>query len=303
MAAGAGLLHRHAADAGGVPVEQFGRSETPGEQDCAGRHLRARLVAGQRAQQPSREVLQVGQPLAQIGIGDAAHPVVQLAGDPLHRRLGRQPAADHLGHAFQPAGIGRDQAIGLQHVARRRHFRAAGQIVRHAGDQLVETLLHALRRLRAGARVRPAGCRRAAAPGGGGSRAARPDRWRCRGPASSRRRRAGSWRRRLPPPRRRRRPTPGPRRAASPRFPIRPLRHRRSCAGCGSAPRPRPAFVRRAAPGRPAWRRTVPRRSRGGRRRQGGSAHPAGSSPGRWRRTGRRCPRRRAAGCGRRPAG
>ena len=83
MAARAGLLNRHAADAGGVPVEQFGRAEPAGQQDCAGRHLRARLVAGQRSQQPSREVLQVGQPLAQIGIGDAAHAVVQLTGDAL----------------------------------------------------------------------------------------------------------------------------------------------------------------------------------------------------------------------------
>ena len=48
---------------------------------------------------------------------------------------------------LQPAGVGRHQTIGFEHVARRRHFRAAGQIVRHAGDQLVETLLHALRRI------------------------------------------------------------------------------------------------------------------------------------------------------------
>ena len=78
-----------------------------------------------------------------------------------------------------------------------------------------------------------------------------------------------------------RRPTPGPRPAASPRSPARPPRRRRSCEGCGSAPRPRPASVRPAAPARPAWRRTAPRRSPGDRRRQGGSARPAGSSPGR----------------------
>ena len=140
-------------------------------------------AAGRRPARPAAvpQVLQVGQPLAQIGIGDAAHAVVQLAGDPLHRRLGGQPAADHLGHPFQPAGVGRNQAIGFEHVARCRYFRAAGQIVRHAGDQLVETLLHALRRIVQAREFGLAGRRPAAAPGGGGSRAARPGRWRCPG--------------------------------------------------------------------------------------------------------------------------
>ncbi len=115
--AGTGFLDRHAADAGGVPVQQLGRPQPAGQQDRAGRHRRARPVTGQCRQQPAREILQVGQPFAQIGIGDPAHAVVQFASHTLHRRLGRQTAADHLGDAFQPAGIGCDQAIRVQHLA------------------------------------------------------------------------------------------------------------------------------------------------------------------------------------------
>ena len=48
---------------------------------------------------------------------------------------------------FSQPGIGGDQAIGLQHLARCRRVRAAAHAIRHAGDQLVETLLHALRGL------------------------------------------------------------------------------------------------------------------------------------------------------------
>ena len=103
----------------GMPVEQLRRPQPPGQQDGAGWHRRARRVAGQRGQQPAGQILEIGQPLAQVGIADPAHAVVHFAGDPLHRRLGRQAAADHLGDALQPAGIGGDQAVGFQHLARR----------------------------------------------------------------------------------------------------------------------------------------------------------------------------------------
>ena len=88
MAGGTGFLDRQADDAGGMPVEQLGRPQPAGEQDRAWWDGRARRIAGQGRQQPTREILQVGQPLAQIGIGDAAHAVMQLASHPLHRRLG-----------------------------------------------------------------------------------------------------------------------------------------------------------------------------------------------------------------------
>ena len=101
----------------------------------------------QRAKQPTRQILQVGKPFAQIRIGYAARAVVQLAGDALHRRFGRQAAVDHLGDPFQPTGIGRDQAIGLKHIARCRSVRTAGQAIRHAGNQFIDALLHALRGL------------------------------------------------------------------------------------------------------------------------------------------------------------
>ena len=184
--------------------------------------------------------------------------------------------------ALQPAGIGGDQAIGVEHVARGRSVYAGGKPVRHAGDQLVEALLHP---------VRP---RRAAAP------VPSPD----RPPA------AGYGRRWLPCI------TTGP--IAIPATSVAPAKNRGtvpptpSCdpsdaplaaqhlgqqhrdglqllhflrgikaAGCGSAPSPRPACARRVAPARPASRRTAPRRFPADRRRPDGSARPAGSSPGR----------------------
>ena len=109
-------------------------------------HRRTRGLAGQRGQQPVGEILHVGEAFAQIGVADPPHPVMQLAGDTLHRGLGRHAAADDVADAAQPAGIGRHQPIRLQHLARRGHVGRA-PIVRHVGEQVVQAALHAVHRL------------------------------------------------------------------------------------------------------------------------------------------------------------
>ena len=187
----------------------------------------AAALAGERGQQPAGQILDVGQPLAQIGIGDAAHAIVQFAGDTLHRRLGGQAAADHLGDAAQPAGIGGDQPIGLEHLARRGPPSAAWPSGRRRSAR--PALLHPLGRVvqppSSAAGSRPAGARP------GRRHAGRPVRWRCRRRAAHRRRPAARSRRplRRHPPRR---SPPAVRPAASRRSPVPPPPPR--CRGAGA---------------------------------------------------------------------
>ena len=115
VAGGARFLDRHAGDPAGLPIQQLGRTKAPREQDRALGHGRARNFAGQRGQQAVGEVLHVGEAFAQIGVADPAHPVVQFAGDALHRGLGGRAAADDVADAAQPAGIGGHQPVRLQH--------------------------------------------------------------------------------------------------------------------------------------------------------------------------------------------
>ena len=160
----------------------------------------AGAVAEQGGQQPAGQVLQVGQPLAQIGVGDAAHAVAQFAGDALHRRLGGDAAADHLADPAQPAGIGGDQAVGLQHLARARHRPLPPSGTPAAISSSSPRCIRSDRGVQP-APAPPPGRR----PAGAAARAAAP----CSthradgdaaGRAACRRRRAGRWRRRPPPP-------------------------------------------------------------------------------------------------------
>ena len=63
----------------------------------------ARCCRPAPAQQPGRQILQIGQSLAQVGIGDAAHPVPQLAGDAHHRGLRGQAAGDGIADPASPS--------------------------------------------------------------------------------------------------------------------------------------------------------------------------------------------------------
>ena len=116
------------------------------------------------------DVVEVDQPLAQVGVAGVADAHAGLLLDPADRGLGGQAGADRLADAPQPAGVLREHAVGLEHLAllaadRDRWSPASGRAPRAAR-----------RSPDRGARARPAGSR----PGGGSprraARAARPAR-------------------------------------------------------------------------------------------------------------------------------
>jgi hypothetical protein len=147
MAGRRGLLDHHPGDAAGVPFEQLGRAQPAGQQQGARRHRR-RLPAIEGGEQAADQVLDIGQALAQVGVGHAAHAVAQVGGDAVHRGLGRKPAAHRIGHALQPAAVGGHQLVGIQDLARGGGiWPGHGAVGQAGGDQRVDPLLHAHHRL------------------------------------------------------------------------------------------------------------------------------------------------------------
>ena len=246
VAGGAGLLDRHAGNARGC-ASRATRPD-PGGGRAGWRRAGiggAATSPSKRGEQPAGEILHVGEALAQVGVADAAHAVVQFAGDALHRGLGGNAAADHLGDPAQPAGIGGDQAVGFQHLARGRGVLAAAAVAARRRRSARPGRAASARPRRSGAPVRRRDSRRAGAAGRAAGRAARPGRWRCRWSAACRRTRAARWRRRPPARRRWRRWPAASRPAAWRRFPARRLPPR--CSGAAlrfctaSTPSVRPA--------------------------------------------------------------
>ncbi len=143
VAGGAGFLDGNARDAPGVPVQQLRRTQPSGHQDRAVGLRRGHGLAVECPQQSAGDVLEVGQPFAQIGVGDAPHPVAQVADDALHGRFRGQAALDRRSDAGQPAGVGGDHAVCLQHVAGGGGIGAAILHCRQpSGDQVVQFALH-----------------------------------------------------------------------------------------------------------------------------------------------------------------
>ena len=78
-------------------LQQVGRAEITGDQDgIVGQVPLARLVAREEAQQAVGQVLEVVQPLADIGIAGLGEAGAVLVADPVHRGLGGQAGADRL---------------------------------------------------------------------------------------------------------------------------------------------------------------------------------------------------------------
>ena len=69
------------------------------------------------AQQPVGEVVEIVQPLAQIGIGHAQHAGARVALHLLDRRLGREAVADRLLQPAHPAAVVGEHAVGFEHLA------------------------------------------------------------------------------------------------------------------------------------------------------------------------------------------
>jgi len=89
-------------------------------------------MAGENAQQPHGQVVDVVQALAQVGVWLAQEAVAHVGMDTLCRRLGGEAGIDGLADAAHPAAVIGEHAEGLQHFARSI---AAPDI--HLGDQII----------------------------------------------------------------------------------------------------------------------------------------------------------------------
>ena len=121
-------------------IQQLGRSHRLGDQDEFGRALGRAAGGGgpdKTLLQPVGEILQIVKPLPQIRVGDLHHAALGLVAHFLHRGFGGQTAAHRLGHAREPAAIGREHAIGFDDLAM-----LARPEPRCRVDQLVDPLLH-----------------------------------------------------------------------------------------------------------------------------------------------------------------
>ncbi len=131
-------------------IQQLGRPHGVGDEDEFGRHLgggHAGGLPGQKLLQPVGEILQIVEPLAQIGVGHLHHAALGLVAHLLHRGFGGEAAAHRLGDAPEPAAVGGEHAIGLDDVAVFAGAEAVAGV-----DQPVDRVLHRRRPPGAGAR-------------------------------------------------------------------------------------------------------------------------------------------------------
>ena len=109
------FLEDEAAQTRAVVVEQLGRSHVARDDDhVVG--LRARVgrrASGETQQQPVGQVLQIGEALADVGIGRLAHARPHVVEGALHARLGGEARVDRLAHAIAPAAIVDEHAEGF----------------------------------------------------------------------------------------------------------------------------------------------------------------------------------------------
>ena len=103
-----------------VVLQQVGGTQVARDQDGVVGQLRrvvAARLADQVAQQAVGDVVEVDQPLAQVGVAGVADADPGLLLDPADRGLGREAGADRLADAPQPAGVVGEHAVGLEHLA------------------------------------------------------------------------------------------------------------------------------------------------------------------------------------------
>ena len=98
----AALFQHDAAELGAVIVEKLGRPHVARDDDGIGRKIAARRgrdLAGQDAQQPIGEIVEIVHALAQIGIGRAHHPRAVVVLHALDGSFGGQAGLDRLARA------------------------------------------------------------------------------------------------------------------------------------------------------------------------------------------------------------
>ncbi len=133
VAADRAFLEHHRAQRAAI-VEQLARADVARHEDCVVGQLAAvALVAGEEAEQPVGEVVEVVQPLAEIGVGGARHAGTGGGLLLFHRDLGGEPAVDAGFHAPDPALVVGEHAVGVQDVA---VFAAGVEVV--GGQHLVD---------------------------------------------------------------------------------------------------------------------------------------------------------------------
>ena len=114
------FLQHQAAQPFAVVVEQRRRAHRAGDQDGVLRQLLARrrvVLAHQLAHQPVGEIVEVVQPLAQIGIGGAQHARAGVGLHALDAGLGGQAGHHRFAHLVQPALVVGEHAVGVEHLA------------------------------------------------------------------------------------------------------------------------------------------------------------------------------------------
>ena len=120
MRVGSALLEDEAAQPPAVVFEQRRRPHRARHQDGVLRQPVARrrvVLAEQLVHQPVGEIVEVVQPVAQIGIGDAQHARPGVGLDALDRGLGGEAGAHRLLQAMQPAAVVGEHAVGFEHLA------------------------------------------------------------------------------------------------------------------------------------------------------------------------------------------
>ena len=134
------LFQNHALQFPAVVVEQFRRAHVPRHQDGVVRQFTGQLHLGLPQQvtlQSVGEIVEIRQPLAQIGIGNLPHPSPGVVLHFLHGRLGGEAGLDRLYDSIGPTAVLREHAIGLEHFAM---FAAGSDVARR--QHLVKRQLH-----------------------------------------------------------------------------------------------------------------------------------------------------------------
>ena len=113
------FLQDHALQLAPVIFEQLGRPEVAGDQDRVLRQAglrRGAELAGDDAEQPVRQIVEVVHPVLQQRIVDLAHPRLHALADALDRRLGGEAAVDRLVDPPRPALVIGEHLVGLEHL-------------------------------------------------------------------------------------------------------------------------------------------------------------------------------------------
>ncbi len=118
MAADRAFFEHHAAQPPAV-IEQFARADISRDQDgiLGDVGLVDAVAPGEDPQQAVRQVVEVVQPVADIGVRHPRHAGPRLGLLALHRHLGGETGVDALVHPPYPALVMGEHAPGVEHVA------------------------------------------------------------------------------------------------------------------------------------------------------------------------------------------